>query len=123
MTGIEVVRGPGSALYGANAFAGVINIITKKPGEGKNSVRVGAGSYGATFGSATVTQRQGDFAYRVSAGYTREPKYSREVRLRTKRLASRAKRSRYVGVELALRRDGDAPLGQGSAELTVGGGF
>lgn len=26
---IEVIRGPGSATYGANAFAGVINIITK----------------------------------------------------------------------------------------------
>jgi iron complex outermembrane receptor protein len=30
---IEIVRGPGSALYGANAFSGVINIITKTPGE------------------------------------------------------------------------------------------
>jgi iron complex outermembrane receptor protein len=27
---IEVIRGPGSALYGANAFAGVVNIITKE---------------------------------------------------------------------------------------------
>ena len=27
---IEVVRGPGSALYGADAFNGVVNIITKK---------------------------------------------------------------------------------------------
>ena len=27
---IEFVRGPGSALYGANAYDGVINIITKK---------------------------------------------------------------------------------------------
>ncbi len=27
---IEVIRGPGSALYGANAFVGVINIITKQ---------------------------------------------------------------------------------------------
>jgi iron complex outermembrane receptor protein len=26
---IEVIRGPGSALYGADAFAGVVNIITK----------------------------------------------------------------------------------------------
>lgn len=30
---IEVIRGPGSALYGADAFAGTINIITKTAGE------------------------------------------------------------------------------------------
>lgn len=34
---IEVVRGPQSALYGSDALAGVINIITKK-GEGKTKV-------------------------------------------------------------------------------------
>lgn len=28
---IEIVRGAGSAIYGANAFGGVVNIITKKP--------------------------------------------------------------------------------------------
>ena len=38
---IEVVRGPGSALYGADAFNGVINIITKTPGEGGSGVNVG----------------------------------------------------------------------------------
>ena len=31
---IEVVKGAGSALYGAKAIAGVINIITRKPGMG-----------------------------------------------------------------------------------------
>jgi len=30
---IEVVRGPGSALYGADAFSGVINVITKQANE------------------------------------------------------------------------------------------
>src|SRR3989304_5822232 len=28
---IEVIRGPGSSIWGANAFNGVVNIITKKP--------------------------------------------------------------------------------------------
>ncbi|MDC0663646.1 TonB-dependent receptor plug domain-containing protein [Marinobacter sp. SS21] len=28
---IEIIRGPGSAVYGADAFAGVINVITKAP--------------------------------------------------------------------------------------------
>ncbi|MCK5689527.1 TonB-dependent receptor, partial [Myxococcota bacterium] len=30
---VEVVRGPGSTLYGTNAYAGVMNVITKKPGK------------------------------------------------------------------------------------------
>jgi iron complex outermembrane receptor protein len=34
---IEIIRGPGSALYGANAFSGVINIITKTPEQAKGT--------------------------------------------------------------------------------------
>jgi vitamin B12 transporter len=41
---IEMVKGGGSVLYGSEAMAGVINIITKKVGT--NSVRVGFGNYG-----------------------------------------------------------------------------
>lgn len=32
---IEIIRGPGSAVYGADAFSGVINIITKTPTNNK----------------------------------------------------------------------------------------
>lgn len=42
---IEVIRGPGSALYGADAFAGVINIITKTAADTPGTdfgVRVGS---------------------------------------------------------------------------------
>lgn len=43
---IEVIRGPGSSLYGSNAFFGILNIITKK-GEHFNSLEVSgeAGSF------------------------------------------------------------------------------
>jgi len=40
---IEIIRGPGSALYGANGFIGVINIITQDANESKVSVRARAG--------------------------------------------------------------------------------
>lgn len=43
---IEVIRGPGSALYGADASAGVINVITKTAGKIKETeVGLRAGSF------------------------------------------------------------------------------
>jgi len=41
---VEVVRGPGSALYGSNAYSGVINIIT----DFSPRVSLGVGSFNAT---------------------------------------------------------------------------
>ncbi len=43
---IEVIRGPGSAIYGADAFAGVINIITKNADDIKQTeIGARAGSF------------------------------------------------------------------------------
>lgn len=56
---IEVMRGPGSALYGADALTGVINIITKTPAE-QEGTRV-YGSYGTYQSSElTATQARGE---------------------------------------------------------------
>lgn len=46
---IEIIRGPGSAVYGADAFAGVINVITKGP-EANESGEIGVahGSFDTT---------------------------------------------------------------------------
>jgi iron complex outermembrane receptor protein len=81
---IEVVRGPGSALYGADAFCGVVNIITKAPGEGKNIVSAAVGTQdGAPMssyhGSILTTARSGEWKYRFSAGYDQVPRWDREV--------------------------------------------
>jgi outer membrane receptor for ferrienterochelin and colicins len=43
---IEIIRGPGSVLYGSNAFSGVVNIILKKGGAQANKVSTYAGAFG-----------------------------------------------------------------------------
>jgi len=45
---VELVRGPGSVLYGSGAFAGVVNIITKAPVKGQkleSNIYTGYGSF------------------------------------------------------------------------------
>lgn len=55
---IEIVRGTGSAVYGADAMAGVINIITKKTGEKKLlTLNASSGSYGTLLSSLTFYQK------------------------------------------------------------------
>ncbi|HEX9296238.1 MAG TPA: TonB-dependent receptor [Polyangiaceae bacterium] len=60
---IEVVRGPGSVLYGTNAFSGVVNLVTRGV-EGKTSGEAGAGvsEYGIGRGRVRSNVRLGDDA-------------------------------------------------------------
>lgn len=75
---IEVIRGPGSAVYGANALTGVINIITRTPGEGDQVVRIDAGSPGLLRASAVTSGRVGETTYRLSAGYEQHRRWAKE---------------------------------------------
>jgi outer membrane receptor protein involved in Fe transport len=76
---IEVIRGPGSALYGANAMLGVINIITQAPGTGRRA-RFGAmaGAGNTVQGSFVSHGQTGALRYRASAAYRQEDKWSRD---------------------------------------------
>ena len=89
---IEVIRGPASATWGANAMTGAVNIITREP---RRSVGTDlsfwggvhdrdAGSTaglgpGSVFGTnATVTRAPSeDLAYRISAGHFRSDGFPR----------------------------------------------
>lgn len=65
---IEVVRGPGSALYGADAVGGVVNIITRRPVAGYVSRAGGAvGSRGYDAIQLGTAGKQGVTLYSIGA--------------------------------------------------------
>ena len=89
---IEVVRGPASATWGANAMTGAVNVVTKRPRDSVgNTVTLSSGwidrnagstagrGAGTMFGAnATITRAPTDrLAYRVSGGYFTSDAYAR----------------------------------------------
>ena len=85
---IEVIRGPASAVWGANAFNGVVNVITKSPREMQGTSGVlGFGGFGRAEGedagglwyvsgthAAAVNDR---WSYKLSAGGYSQDSFSR----------------------------------------------
>ncbi|MBI4502181.1 MAG: TonB-dependent receptor [Gemmatimonadetes bacterium] len=77
---IEMVRGPGSALYGANAFSGVLSITTPAPREIVGTkMSIGAGELSTFRGDARHAGilADGRFGYKLSGGYNRSDTWSR----------------------------------------------
>jgi outer membrane receptor protein involved in Fe transport len=77
---IEIIKGPSSALYGRDAYAGIVNIITKeghdlqglhlKASVGVNDPNIIRDQPGQYYDLA-YGQRSGDWDYAVTAGYWR----------------------------------------------------
>ncbi len=88
---IEVIRGPASAVWGANALSGVVNIITKSPRElqgtaftvsagvfGRDADGVDRGNGSLNSISASHAAAASDrWAYKVSAGYYTQDAFAR----------------------------------------------
>ncbi|MGB2823508.1 MAG: TonB-dependent receptor, partial [Phycisphaerae bacterium] len=67
---IEVVRGPGGAAWGANAFTGVVNIITKEPEETQGWLASTTWSHFCdSYSHLRWGSKAGKWAWRISMGY------------------------------------------------------
>jgi len=76
---IEMLKGPASSLYGANAFGGVINIITKRPREDKVIIETEGGSHDYYKGALSVSYPVGMFGNRFSFEESRSTGYMPET--------------------------------------------
>jgi len=117
---IEVIRGPGSSLYGPNAVAGVISITTRPVGD-KTSTFLGfsAGEIGSSHVGARASTRVGNWGFSLNGGFERSGTFSnhRQESKRVYRVRGtseyRWSRSEYVLAEGSFAR--------GDGALTTGG--
>ena len=115
---IEVLRGPASSLYGADAVGGVIQIFTRR-GEGAPRVTGAAaiGGYRSRQGDLGVSGSQGPFDYAVVARRREERRrLGGPARRRLRHLQSRRRRLLPQVGEPASRLDAGArAIGSASA--------
>jgi len=79
---VEVLRGPGSAVWGANALSGVINVITKSPRETPGGqLRLGAGEQRYRLASLRWSEAKEHLSYRISASWAEQDAWDRPTTL------------------------------------------
>jgi outer membrane receptor for ferrienterochelin and colicins len=77
---IEVIKGPGSVLYGSNAFSAVVNLIPIKAEKSGLSVSGSPGAWGARRTSAHGAFVCGDLSIVATGQFTRKPDWSTTYR-------------------------------------------
>ena len=73
---VEVIKGANSTLYGGGAIAGLVNLVTKKPGiEPETSMLLNATSAGGLDASSFHTSTEGTLGKRIFASYNKSEAY------------------------------------------------
>jgi outer membrane receptor for ferrienterochelin and colicins len=73
---VEMIRGPGSMLYGTNAFTGVINLRTRIPDHNVLSISGIGGSYGYYESNVNAGGKSGDLGYITALRVTGQDGYN-----------------------------------------------
>ena len=76
---IEIIRGPGSSLYGTGAFLGIINLITKEGGDEPSRVSLECGSYDTIKPHTEFSYREDDFKTWFYADYYKTDGYDGSI--------------------------------------------
>jgi len=85
---IEILHGPGSSLFGADAFGGTINVITRDGGDAVSGV-VQSGSFGLVAGRGQVSARAGSVRQLFAASVERSTGFMFERGFATAGVTSR----------------------------------
>ncbi|MCC3861529.1 TonB-dependent receptor [Pseudemcibacter aquimaris] len=75
---VEVVRGPGSVLYGSNAMHGIVNVVSRPVGDAESEASFEGGSWGYFRGTGSVAFKEGNHGVRVSGMAARDGGYIEE---------------------------------------------
>lgn len=78
---IEIIRGPGSALYGSGAFLAVINIVTYKGGEKNSRISMEGGSFNTFKPFSEISYAKNDFSAYFYADYYKTDGYDGEIEI------------------------------------------
>jgi iron complex outermembrane receptor protein len=120
---IEVIRGPGSSLYGANAFLGTVNIVTKRARDLKPvylQAGVGPDTNYATGTVARSTDREGmkaSFRYKQQDHFSNELSTALNVIGRDRHDTGLRNQFFNGAYELRLSDDSDLRVSAGSSRL------
>lgn len=74
---IEVIRGPGSVIYGTNAFTGVVNVVTVRGKQDSLRLKGEGGSYGYYRTSLSSSAEKDDFTINGTVSTMREDGWDR----------------------------------------------
>ncbi|MXY23561.1 MAG: TonB-dependent receptor [Acidobacteria bacterium] len=138
---VEVVRGPASAVWGANAMSGVVNLITKRPRDMLGTtLDINFGTFdrslpghemepGSTFSvmGTHAAAPTDSFAYKMSVGYTESAAFARPVG-EVPNITGRTQLYPTVGAldsrtpKFDFRGDWDAPDGVSHIRVSAGYG-
>ena len=118
---IEIVRGPASSLYGANAMTGVISITTRAVPEKTSAfVRLSGGEVGMAEFSALASTRIGNWGFSVSGGLDRAGSFN-DSRLSNKEGWKVRALAQYTWSESQRLRI-DAGISEGSGNVAASAG-